>query len=141
LVDGQQNQYPFTRIDIRNGISHNQVNAIFKDSKGFMWFGTVAGLNRYDGYKFKVFRHDLRDSTSLSDDGVTRIIAGPEGKLWIESRNGFNIFNPETETFNRKPGVVLQQLSIPGLPLVDIVKDARNNYWFIHSSQGLFKYT
>jgi hypothetical protein len=45
-----------TTLDINNGLSHNQVNCIYKDSKGFMWFGTIAGLNRYDGYTFKVFK-------------------------------------------------------------------------------------
>src|SRR5690242_21041594 len=57
-------QYPFSHLDISNGLSHNQVTAIIKDAKGFMWFGTASGLNRYDGYTFKVFRHKENDSTS-----------------------------------------------------------------------------
>ena len=59
-----------------------------------MWFGTMSGLNRYDGYKFRIFRHDLRDSTSLIDDYISRIMEGPDGKLWVETRNGLNIFDP-----------------------------------------------
>lgn len=140
-ADAQQNQYPFTRLDIKNGISHNQVNAVLKDNKGFIWLGTIAGLNRYDGYGFKIFRHDLRDSTSLSDDGVSQIFEGPGTKLWINTRNGFNIFDPLTEKFDRNPQKSLSQLGIPGATINDIIKDSKNNYWFIHPTEGIYKYT
>jgi signal transduction histidine kinase/ligand-binding sensor domain-containing protein/DNA-binding response OmpR family regulator len=137
----QQNQYPFTRLDITNGISHNQVNAIVKDSKGFIWLGTIAGLNRFDGYGFKIFRHDLRDSSSLGDDGVSQIFEGPGGKLWINTRNGFNIFDPLTEKFDRNPQKFLSHLTIPGGTITNIVKDSKNNYWFIHPTEGIYKFT
>lgn len=64
---GQRNQYRFSQLDISNGLSHNQVNCIFKDSEGFMWFGTASGLNRYDGYAFKVFKHDSNNKNSVSN--------------------------------------------------------------------------
>lgn len=140
-VTGQQNQYSFTRLDITNGISHNQVNSIVKDSKGFIWLGTIAGLNRFDGYGFKIFRHDLRDSTSLGDDGVSQIFEGPDAKLWINARNGFTIFDPVTEKFDRNPQKFLSLLGIAGATINNIVKDSKNNYWFIHPTDGIYKYT
>lgn len=62
LLKAQNDQFQFSRLDINNGLSHNQVNSILKDSKGFMWFGTLSGLNRYDGYKFKIFKHSSSDT-------------------------------------------------------------------------------
>ncbi|HZX58757.1 MAG TPA: two-component regulator propeller domain-containing protein, partial [Mucilaginibacter sp.] len=57
----QSDQYKFSHLDITNGLSDNQVNCIFKDDKGFMWFGTPSGISRYDGYKFRTFKHDAKD--------------------------------------------------------------------------------
>src|SRR5579864_5897066 len=89
LLKAQNDQFQFSRLDITNGLSHNQVNCIFKDSKGFMWFGTLSGLSRYDGYEFKVFKHSASDTSTLSDDYIVGVSEGPNGKLWIEARNGF----------------------------------------------------
>ena len=69
----QQTQLQFSRLDLSNGLSSNQVTAIYKDKQGYMWFGTMAGLNRYDGYQFKVFKHNARDPKSLSDDFINTI--------------------------------------------------------------------
>src|SRR5438105_4776546 len=74
----QSNQYRFSQLDIHNGLSHNQVNCIFKDSEGFMWFGTASGLNRFDGYTVKVFRHDPADKKSVLDDFINNIFEGPD---------------------------------------------------------------
>ena len=82
-VCAQNNEYQFTRLDITNGLSNNRINCIYKDAEGFMWFGTTSGLNRYDGYEFKVFKHDPSDSTSLYSNYVTNIYAGPDNKMWV----------------------------------------------------------
>jgi signal transduction histidine kinase/ligand-binding sensor domain-containing protein/DNA-binding response OmpR family regulator len=140
-VFAQHEQYPFLRIGTNNGLSHNRINCIVKDSKGFMWFGTMSGLNRYDGYQFRVFRHDLRDSTSLIDDYISRVMEGPDGKLWVETRSGLNIFDPVTETFNRNPQSYLRGLSLPDAFISNIIKDQKGNYWLVNPHHGLFKYT
>lgn len=77
------------------------VNAIYQDRKGFMWFGTKAGLNRYDGYRFTIFRNNPFDSTSLSNDYITTIFEDRRGRLWIGTSNGLNCFDPATEKFRR----------------------------------------
>src|SRR5437016_10316253 len=81
-ICAQDNHYQFSRLDIGDGLSNNAINCIYKDSKGFVWIGTGSGLNRYDGYTFKVFKHS-EDTTALSDDDITGIFEGPFGKLWI----------------------------------------------------------
>jgi ligand-binding sensor domain-containing protein len=140
-IFGQRGQYQFLRFATVNGLSHNRINCILKDSKGFMWFGTMSGLNRYDGYKFRIFRHDIRDSTSLIDNYISRLMEGPDGKLWVETRNGLNIFDPVTETFNRNPLAYLRQLSLPDAFISSIIKDKKGNYWLVHPQYGLFIYT
>src|SRR5476651_101211 len=91
ILIAQNDQFQFSHLDINNGLSHNDVTCILKDSKGFMWFGTLSGLNRYDGYKFKIFKHAVSDTTTLDDDYIVSISEGPENKLWVETRNGFDI--------------------------------------------------
>ena len=129
--------YQFTHIDIDQGLSNNQVNCIFKDSKGFMWFGTISGLNRYDGYTFRIFKHDLRDSASLPDNFIERITEAPGGLLWIYARDGQHVYDPARDAFlSAQP--VLQQMGIPGAVVNNITRDAQGGYWFIHPTNGLY---
>src|SRR5258705_1119947 len=83
----QTTKFQFNHIDITQGLSNNQVKAVLKDSKGFLWFATMSGLNRYDGYQFKIFRHNPRDSVSLSDNYILRIFEGPEKQIWVDTDN------------------------------------------------------
>ena len=88
----------FEHISLEHGLSQNSVNCILQDSKGFMWFGTQDGLNRYDGYRFIVYKHYLLDSTSLSDNFVLSIHEDKWGMLWIGTKGGgLNKFNPVNE--------------------------------------------
>ena len=75
----QSEQYKFSRLDIYDGLSHNQVNGILKDPDGFLWFGTMSGLNRYDGYSFKVFRNKHGDSSSLCNNHIHALYELPGG--------------------------------------------------------------
>ena len=141
-LSAQYDKYRFSRLDIAKGLSHNEVNCIFKDSKGFVWLGTLSGLNRYDGYSFKVFKHDLRDSSSINDDLIVRIVQGPGYKLWISTGKGFTIYDPLTEKFDNNPQRYLHSIAIDGDSLTDILKDRQDNYWFVMTGKGagLYKY-
>src|SRR5471030_3097756 len=124
FLKAQNNQFQFSHLDINNGLSHNDVTSIFKDNKGFMWFGTLSGLNRYDGYKFKVFKHSISDTTTLNDDFIVSIAEGPDNKLWIETRNGFNIYDPVKENFIRNTSSYLKSINIPDANITAVKKDA-----------------
>lgn len=136
----QANHYSFSRLDITNGLSNNQVNCFYKDKRGFLWIGTMTGLDRYDGYHFKTFRHDPRDSTSLSDDNISRVLEGPDNKLWVETSAGFNLFDPLTEKFSSNIASVLQEWGVAGTTITDVRKDAKGNFWLLAGRQTLYKY-
>lgn len=141
-VFAQGDAYQFMRLDLRNGLSHNQVNCVFKDSRGFIWFGTMSGLNRYDGYDFRVFKHDLHDTTTLSDNYVERIYELPDRKLWIATRNGNNIYDPVTDKISRDNAGYLSDLSLPPGSVHSVVKDRQGNYWFVYQNNGgLYRYS
>ena len=135
----QENSYQFSHLNISNGLSDNQVNAVYKDRKGFMWFGTLAGLARYDGHEFKVFKHKTRDSASIPDNYVINIFEGPEKYLWIKCNNGFCIYNPSTEKIERFQDKHFEKYKIPGGYLRDI-KSGKDRYYFYIENQGIFCY-
>ena len=137
----QTNQYRFTRINVNHGLSHNQIKTVFKDRQGFLWIGTISGLNRYDGYTIKVFRNNPGDSTSIISSDVNKVFEGPKGKMWIHTWLGTNVYDPVAETFNRNTNRILNKFSIPEGQINDIKKDSKGNYWFIHATHGLFRYT
>ncbi|WCT10745.1 hybrid sensor histidine kinase/response regulator transcription factor [Mucilaginibacter jinjuensis] len=139
-VRAQGNQFQFSHLDINNGLSHNQVNCILKDKMGFMWFGTASGLNKYDGYKFKVFKHSVSDTTSLDDDFIISMAEGPDNKLWVQTRNGFNIYDPATERFSHNVRGYLKTINIPDSYLAFLRSDKQGNYWFLHVNQGIWLY-
>ena len=140
FASAQNNQFQFSHLDINNGLSHNDVTCIFKDSRGFMWFGTISGLNRYDGYKFKIFKHAVSDTTTLDDDYIVSISEGPGDKLWIETRNGFNIYDPKTEKFDHDVNDYLHRIGIPDFRIASIKMGHAGNFWFLHRTMGIYKY-
>src|SRR5688500_1354643 len=90
----------FDHISIEQGLSQSSVRVIFQDSRGFLWFGTEDGLNRYDGYTFKTYKPDPDAQNSLSDRWITSIVEDKEGYLWIGTRlGGLNRYDPHTEDF------------------------------------------
>lgn len=105
---------PVKFLDISDGLSNNSVTTIFQDSDGYMWFGTYDGLNRYDGYNFKVFRNRINDKKSLLFNTVYNIEGDSKKNIWVGGSNGVCIYNKTTATFhpveytisNKKPEVL-----------------------------------
>lgn len=90
---------PITYLGIEKGLSNNSVRCIYQDHYGFMWFGTYDGLNRYDGYGFKVFRNKLNDSTSLPHNYIYNIYEDGDNNLWIGTGQGIGIYNHLSANF------------------------------------------
>ena len=91
---------PITYLGIEQGLSNNAVRVIFQDHEGFMWFGTYDGLNRYDGYGFKVFRNEFADTASLVNNWINAIGEDGRGRLWIGTRQGLDVYDKQTGIFS-----------------------------------------
>lgn len=97
----QTGNVAFKQMDVRNGLSSNNIYCIYQDNQEFIWFGTASGLDRFDGYSIHTFRTDPNDSTSISNNGIQCILEDSNGNLWIGTEIGLNKFNRNTETFKR----------------------------------------
>lgn len=131
--------YLFKTLDARNGLNSSQINCILKDSRGFMWFGTPAGLYRYDGYTFKYFQCNTQDGSSLPDSYIESIQEALDGNLWIKTPSGFCLYHPQTETFERDIRQVFGKMGINGKP--DLVYiDRHKNLWAVIKNKGVLAY-
>ena len=96
----QYQNLKFEHLGIREGLSHSNVRGILQDKEGFMWFATHDGLNKYDGYKFTVYKNIPNDENSLSHNNLWRILEDRRGNIWIATwGGGLDMFDPETEKF------------------------------------------
>ena len=129
----------FRRLDTRDGLSNSQVNCVLRDSRGFMWFGTAYGLNRYDGYRVKSFFSNKRDTTSMRDNYTDGIMEAYDGKLWLKQSMNYCIYDPVTESFERNVGSVLSEYGIPsGIERLYI--DSKKRFWVKCYDDGIYCY-
>ena len=92
----------FDHLTSEEGLSSDIVWSVLQDRHGFIWIGTLDGLNRFDGYNFKVYKHDVNDPDSLGDSAVQVIIEDKAGNLWLGSwGGGLNKFDTRTEQFTQ----------------------------------------
>ena len=91
----------FTHLTTKDGLSQGYVVDILQDRRGFMWFATRDGLNRYDGYTFVVYKHDPNDPGSLSSSFIQDLMEDDHGYLWVATNTGVNQFDPTTERCTR----------------------------------------
>ena len=124
--------YYFRHYQVENGLSNNAVICSLQDKKGFLWFGTKDGLDRFDGYSFKVFRNDPNDSGSIGSNFIHCLYEDPAGILWVGTENGLYRHDPTTESF--RPLGVANSGRIRSIQM-----DRAGNLWFI-SGFTLFRY-
>jgi signal transduction histidine kinase/ligand-binding sensor domain-containing protein/DNA-binding response OmpR family regulator len=141
LVFAQSEHYNFYKLDTYTGLSHNQVNTILKDQDGFVWFGTMSGLNRYDGYSCRVFRKNYTDSASLLDNNILSLYELPNRKIWVLTMGGACIYNSATEKFDADDDGYLQSIGLPSGLMANIVKGNNGRYWFLYDNADLYLYS
>ena len=141
LVFAQNEHYNFSKLDTYTGLSHNQVNAILKDQDGFLWFGTMSGLNRYDGHSCRIFRKNYNDSSSLLENYIISLYELPDGKLWVLTTGGTCIYNSATEKFDADFSGYLQSLGLPSGAITNVVKGNNGRYWFLYDNLELYLYS
>lgn len=96
LYAGREKVFYFSALNLKDGLSQMSVLKICQDAKGFMWFATRNGLNKYDGEKFTVYWHNNQDSLSLTDNHITSLLEDSKGNLWVGTVNGLNRMDLKT---------------------------------------------
>jgi signal transduction histidine kinase/DNA-binding response OmpR family regulator/ligand-binding sensor domain-containing protein len=100
----QTGNVKFIHIGTKEGLSHGNVISTMQDRKGFIWFGTRDGLNRYDGYSFVTYKNDPENKNTLVNNTVMDIVEDADGRIWIATGGGgLDYFDPYTETFTHYP--------------------------------------
>jgi len=115
--------YYFRHYQVENGLSNNAVICSVQDKKGFLWFGTKDGLDRFDGYSFKIFRSNPDDSGSIGSNFIHALYEDRNGILWAGTENGLYKYDAFTESFSLLPGTTAQVTAIE--------MDNSGNLWFI----------
>ncbi|NUO82678.1 hypothetical protein HUU05_21610, partial [candidate division KSB1 bacterium] len=131
----------FERLGLEHGLSQSTVYCILQDKQGFMWFGTQAGVNKFDGYKFTAYQEDVFDSTSIATNVVRAIYEDHTGTLWAGDGNAacLNRFEPETESFTRFTHDPNNPHSLSNGGVVAIYEDHTGTLW-VGTSYGLNRF-
>ena len=120
----------FDHFTTNEGLSQSDVNCIYQDNLGFMWFGTHDGLNKYNGYEFTVYKPDINSTSSISSNLVFDIAGDSEGNLWIGTTgSGLNYFDRSTETFTRYQNKYEDPKSLSNDHIIKVFLDSKKRLW------------
>ena len=137
-VGAQIPSYVFHSLSIKDGLSEATVRSIMEDRKGFMWFGTEDGLNKYDGYDFTVYKTTVQDSFSVSSNNIKCIYTDSKGSLWIGTRHGLNLYDPVLDRFYNFNNSTCPALKYIKGDMEAVIEDKNGCLWVI-STDGLYK--
>ena len=129
-----QNDRFYTPLE---GLSGTTMHGFFQDSKGFLWIPTDNGLNRFDGYSFKVYKHNPADTTTLNSDAAYSVFEDSGGNLWVGTNYGLNRYNYKYDNFRQIKFFMKQSLF--SLIVNSIVEDNNKMLWLI-TSHGLIRF-
>ena len=130
----------FERLSKQMGLSHQGISYIYQDTKGFMWFGANKGLERFDGYRFRTYKHEPYDKYSISGSDIRQITEDMKGRMWIIVGSTLNRFEPKTGRFFRyeiQPEGTTG--AIHSTPLV-LFADSHGDLWVGTNQTGLYRY-
>ena len=130
----------FRHIKSENGLSNSTIETIVQDNRGFLWFGTRDGLNRYDGSQMIVYRNSSSDSTSISDNYITSLYQDKQHYLWVGTLNGLNKFDPRLNRFTRLKHKLGDLKSISSNYITSIYGDTKGSIWIGTSGGGINLY-
>ena len=138
-VVGQKPPLVFHHLTVADGLSENTIRSIIEDGKGYMWFGCEDGLNKYNGYEFRIFRNDINNPFSISSRNITGLFIDSKKNLWVITSNGLNLYDPILDifyNFNNNKYAALKPLNgnIEG-----IAEDKEGVLWVTTRDNGLYK--
>ena len=126
----------FEHLSLEDGLSQSVVSAIAQDPTGFLWLATQDGLNRFDGYEFRVFRHDPNDPTSLSNNFLSSLAVDGRGQLWAGTNAGLDLYNPAQESFEHFVGRPDDPRALSASAITALAVDGADALW-VGTSGGL----
>jgi len=135
----ESSDFHFKKIQVDNGLSENGIYTIIQDSKGFMWFGTKDGLNRFDGNNFRIFRNNKRIPNSIGNNFIRSLIEGSNGSLYVGTDAGLYIMDTVEETFTKVANTTKDGLSLT-TAVNALYADKDGNIWIGSMYQGVFRY-
>ncbi|UCH14893.1 MAG: hypothetical protein JSV22_02740, partial [Bacteroidales bacterium] len=130
----------FQNYSIEEGLSNPYIQCIYQDRRGYLWIGTSDGLNRFDGYTFKIYRFNESDTNSLSGVLVRAIYEDSNSNLWIGTeRGGLCLYRYDFDNFRRFTGKIYNNYTLTGKQVNSIVEDHNKNLW-LGTNDGLYCY-
>ncbi len=139
-IYAQQNNYQFSHLSTNEGLSQNYIQSIYQDSRGFIWFATGDGLNRFDGKNIKIFRHKNADPQSISDNIVNCIIESSDSLLWIGTNKGFCEYNYNNEKFKKFTSNDIKVSNLAQDEIRFLFEDKKGSFWISSTNNGLFRF-
>lgn len=133
--DSPIQQIKFRKLTNDNGLSQGTINSIAQDSIGFIWIGTNDGLNRYDGFKIKVFRNNTLDSNTIRSNTITKIFITKNNTIWIGTDKGLDYLDMLTGQIHHINNDFLNSST----PVSDIASDRAGNMWVATKNAGLIQ--
>ncbi len=138
LYSNSQN-VKFDHYNDNNGLSHNSVKHIVQDKKGFLWFGTYSGLNRFDGYQFKTYLSSSPGKNKLNNDDITALeLDETSNNLWIGTRKGLTLFKIDTHTFTTFLPQKNNPNSLPDKEIRSVYVDKFKRVWVGTKTKGVY---
>lgn len=129
---------PFKNLTTDDGLSNNKITDIIQDKTGFIWLATDDGLNRFDGYSFKVYRNKSNDSTSISNNSIWTLFEDRAGFIWIGTKSGeLNRYDPNTDRFTSWE---IKSEFVKENSIKSIYEDSRGAIWIGTYKSGLYRF-
>ncbi len=131
-------QFKYETLSTAQGLSQGYIWDIIQCRDGFLWMTTKAGLNRYDGYFFKVYSHDAFDPYSISDNATLYLYEDKKGRIWVGSDHGLNIFDKKTERFYRIFHDAKNPNSLSGNKVEEQITELADGRFLVNTSHVVF---
>lgn len=128
----------FNNLSVKDGLSNNKVVAILQDKAGFLWFATEDGLNRFDGYEFKVYRNNPQDTNSISSNNIWSLFEDAEGNIWIGTKSGeLNRYDVKRDIFEHWN---IKAPNIQNNSINEIYRDKKGILWIGTYQSGIYRF-
>ncbi len=136
----QQPDLAFKKIGESYGLSNSTIECIFQDNRGFIWFGTRDGLNRFDGSRMEVFKPQKKNESSLTDGYITCLYEDSYHYIWVGTRNGLNRFDPHKKKFEQFKSKPDDKNSVSNNSITSITGDENGFVWIGTAGGGINQY-